>query len=202
MLTLQDVVEAIQQRAEGRYDVRSAEAEHLELPCVELSSAAYRLKRSRIVDAGWRTILLAELPLEEVSVQAAFRWAADVRDVLPEPETADLYMFLVIAGISQEEAARIETDDRFCRKVVARESECPTDFLDRTFLAALEPPGDTETLSDPLMSALSSLSAAHPWTSNYLDAWKESLLSKSTGADVAQSINTAAFGGEGKNEQA
>lgn len=197
MLTLQELVEVIQQRAEGRYDMRSAEADQLDLPSVELSSDAYRLKRSSIVGAGWRTILLAELPFEEASVQAAFRWAADVRDVLPEPQTADLYMFLLIDGISQEEAARIETDDRFCRKVVVRESEYATDFLDRTFLATLEPSGSSEVLNDPLMSALSMLSNAQPWTSDHLDDWRESLLSGKAGADVARSLDATAFGDEG-----
>lgn len=194
MLTLHQLADAIIQRVEGRYDVRPAEAVELTLPEVEHNSYALRLKRSSIDGAGWRTVLLIELP--SASVQSAHQWAADVRDVLPEPETADLYMFLMISNITNDEAARIETDDRFCRKVVVRESEEAMDFLDRTFLAALDPAGDSETLSDPLVSALAALSTAHPWTSPHIIDWKEQLLSTNTGADVVRTLNASLSGSE------
>jgi hypothetical protein len=184
MMTLQQLAETIVQRAQGRYDVRSLEDLELSLPEVERPSQVLRLKRSNSETAGWRTILLVEVPL--ASVQLAHQWAADVRDVLPEPETSDLYMFLLVGNIANDDAARIETDDRFCRKIVAREREEVTDFLDRTFLATLNPAGDVEKLSDPLESALNSLSAAHPWTSPYLLAWKAELLSNASGTEVAQ----------------
>jgi len=184
MMTLQQLAETIVERAQGRYDVRSLEELELTLPEVERPSQVLRLKRSSSQAAGWRTILLVEAPL--ASVQVAYHWAADVRDVLPEPETSDLYMFLLIGDIANDDAARIETDDRFCRKVVARESEEAANLLDRTFLATLNPAGDVEKLSDPLESALNSLSAAHPWTSPYLLAWKAELLSNTSGTEVAQ----------------
>ncbi|WP_319784189.1 ABC-three component system middle component 1 [Oceanisphaera sp. IT1-181] len=189
MLTLHQVANGIIRRAEGRYDVLSAETVGLLLPEAEHASCFFRLKRSGIKEAGWRTILLIELPIS--SVQAAFHWAADVRDVLPEPETADLYMFLMISNITDNQATRIETDDRFCRKMVVRESEEVMDFLDRTFLAALDPPGDIETFNDPLLSALAELSAAHPWVSPHIIDWKNQLLSTNTGADVVQTLKAS-----------
>lgn len=184
MLTLQELASAIIQRVEGRYDVCPCDVTELMLPEVDYPSDVIRLKRSHIEKAGWRTILLIELPL--TVLQAANQWAADVRDVLPEPETADLYMFLLISGIAKDDAARIETDDRFCRKVVVRESEAAGDFLNRTFLAALDPAGDVETLSDPLVSALNALTKAHPWSAPHLAAWKEELLTNRNGADVVR----------------
>lgn len=184
MLTLQEVASAIIQRVEGRYDVCPRDVTELILPEVDYESGVIRLKRSHIEKAGWRTILLIELPL--TALQAANQWAADVRDVLPEPETADLYMFLMIRGIAKDDAARIETDDRFCRKVVVRESEVAGDFLNRTFLAALDPAGDVETLSDPLVSALNALTKAHPWSAPHIAAWKAELLTNQNGADVVR----------------
>lgn len=184
MLILQEVASAIIQRVEGRYDVCPCDVTELMLPEVDYQADVIRLKRSHIEKAGWRTILLIELPL--TALQAANQWAADVRDVLPEPETADLYMFLMISGIAKDDAARIETDDRFCRKVVVRESEAAGDFLNRTFLAALDPAGDVETLSDPLVSALNALTKAHPWSAPHLAAWKEELLTNRNGADVVR----------------
>lgn len=192
MMTLQQLAAAISQRAEGRYEVHLADS--MELPEVEHTSEILRLKRARIDKAGWRTVLLIELPSH--AVQAAHQWAADVRDVLPEPETSDLYMFLVINGASNDEAVRIETDDRFCRKVVARQLEKPMDFLDRTFLAALDPPGDVETLSDPLLAALKALSTAKPWTDDHIDFWKTELLSTTNGADVVRSLRESMAGSE------
>lgn len=184
MLTLQEVASAIIQRVEGRYDVCPREVRELMLPEVDYHSHVLRLKRSHIERAGWRTVLLIELPL--TALQAANQWAADVRDVLPEPETADLYMFLMISGIAKDDAARIETDDRFCRKVVVRESEAAGDFLNRTFLAALDPADDVETLSDPLVSALNTMSNAHPWSAPHIAIWKAELLSNQNGADVVR----------------
>ncbi|UXU90346.1 ABC-three component system middle component 1 [Burkholderia sp. S-53] len=184
MLTLQELTGAIIQRVEGRYDVCPRDVTELMLPEVECDSHVVRLKRSHMERAGWRTVLLMELPL--TALQAANQWAADVRDVLPEPETADLYMFLMISGIAKDAAARIETDDRFCRKVVVRESEAVGDFLNRTFLAALDPAGHDETLSDPLVSALNTLSNAHPWSAPHIAAWKAQLLTNPNGADVVR----------------
>ncbi|WP_321865830.1 ABC-three component system middle component 1 [Paraburkholderia tropica] len=184
MLTLQELTGAIIQRVEGRYDVCPTDVTELMLPEVEYNSHVVRLKRSHIELAGWRTVLLIELPL--TALQAANQWAADVRDVLPEPETADLYMFLMISDISKDDAARIETDDRFCRKVVVRKSEAAGDFLNRTFLAALDPAGDVETLNDPLVSALNALSAARPWSAPHIAAWRAQLLTNKNGADVVR----------------
>lgn len=184
MLTLQELTSAIIQRVEGRYDVCPRDVTELMLPEVEYDSHVLRLKRSHIERAGWRTVLLIELPL--TALQAANQWAADVRDVLPEPETADLYMFLMISGIAKDDAARIETDDRFCRKVVVRESEAAGDFLNRTFLATLDPAGDVEMLSDPLVSALNTLSNERPWSVPHIAAWRTQLLTNQNGADVVR----------------
>lgn len=184
MQTLQELASAIIQRVEGRYDVYPRDVKELMLPEVEYNSYVLRLKRSHIEQAGWRTVLLIELPL--TALHAANQWAADVRDVLPEPETSDLYMFLIINGIAKDDAARIENDDRFCRKFVLRESEATGDFLNRTFLAVVNPAGDVETLSDPLVSALNALSAAHPWTSPHISDLKAQLLTNKNGADVVR----------------
>lgn len=182
MMTFQQLRAAIIQRAEGRYEVHPAEA--MELPKVKHTSEILRLKRSSIDKAGWRTVLLIELPSH--LVKAAHQWAADIRDVLPEPETSDLYMFIILRETTDDEATRIETDDRFCRKVVTRQEETPMGFLDRTFLAALDPPGNVETLSDPLVAALQALSSTQSWTKDHIERWKTELLSTTNGADVAR----------------
>ncbi|GAB7558422.1 hypothetical protein nrt1_26170 [Pseudomonas aeruginosa] len=194
MMTLQQLAAALSQRSEGRYEVKLAD--EMELPEVEHASLILRLKRARIEKAGWRTVLLIELPSH--LAQEAHQWAASIRDVLPEPETSDLFMFIILQEATHDEAIRIETDDRFCRKVVARQQETPMEFLDRTFLAALDPPGNVETLSDPLVAALQALSSAQSWTRDHIDFWKTELLSTTNGADVARSLRASMTGSEDK----
>ncbi|HDS1738275.1 hypothetical protein NPS49_05830 [Pseudomonas putida] len=192
MMKLQQLIAAVGQRVEGRYEIQLAD--DMGLPEVEYPSQILRLKRARLANAGWRTVLLIELP--SPAVQAAHQWAANIRDVLPEPETSDLYMFLVLQDTTHDEATRIETDDRFCRKVVVRQQETPMEFLDRTFLAALDPPGDVEKLSDPLAAAFQALSSAQTWTRDHIDFWKMELLSSTNGADVARSLRASMAGSE------
>lgn len=192
MMTLQQLAAAIRQRSAGRYEEQLTDG--MELPEVDHASLVLRLKRTRAERAGCRTVLLIELP--SVSAQAAHQWAASVRDVLPEPETSDLFMFIILQEATHDEAIRIETDERFCRKVVAREQEKPMEFLDRTFLAALDPPGDVEKLSDPLVAALHALSSAQAWTREHIDLWKTELLTSTSGADIARSLRASMTGSE------
>ena len=196
MLTILEITEAISKRAEGRYEVSLSETFEFALPPNEIDSATVQLKRINREGAGWRTVLIAAFPFDLAKIQGAFRWAADVRDLLAEPQTADLYMFMLIDGLTSEDAARLEADDRFCRKIVAREQEDVDSFLDRSFLAALSPVGSSDTISDPLLASLGSLGQAHSWVVPHLDTWRELLLSGKTGVDIAEDLKVTAFGEE------
>ena len=196
MLTIPEMVAAIAKRAEGRYEVSLSGTCELGSPSIEIDSATVQLKRANQESAGWRTVLIAALTFDSARIQGAFRWAADVRDMLAEPQTADLYMFMLIEGIASEDAARLETDDRFCRKVVAREQECVDSFLDRSFLATLSPAGSSDNISDPLLASLGSLGLTHSWVVPHLDTWRELLLSGKSGVDIAEALRTVVFGDE------
>lgn len=189
-MLIDTMIAAINARAQGRFVVTSDRGDLLPSSIDPSKAGVCRLQRVGS-SSGWRTILVATLDFTSEAVQSAVRWAASVRDQLPEPETADLYMFLMIDDIPSEEAARIETDDRFCRKVVLRSDEQANDLLDRTFLAALTPDGQTGNIGDPLHTALASLAAKHPWTGNHLLAWRELLLSGKTGSELAQALDLA-----------
>lgn len=196
MLTIPEMVAAISKRAEGRYEVALSDMFELASPSIEINSTAVQLKRVNQEGAGWRTVLIAAFPFDSAKIQGAFRWAADVRDMLAEPQTTDLYMFMLIGGIASEDAARLETDDRFCRKVVVREEEDTDSFLDRSFLATLSPAGNSDNISDPLLSSLSALALAHSWIEPHLDTWRELLLSGRSGGEIAEALKAAAFGDE------
>jgi hypothetical protein len=165
-------------------------------PWADINSIAIQLKRVNREGAGWRTVLITAFSYDLAQTQGAFRWAADVRDTLAEPQTADLYMFMLIEGIASEDAARLETDDRFCRKVVVREGEDTDSFLDRSFLATLSPSGSSDSISDPLLASLGSLGLAHSWVVPHLETWRELLLSGKSGSEVAEALKVTAFGEE------
>ena len=194
MLTIPEMVAAISKRAEGRYKVSLSDTFELASPSIEIDFTTMQLKRINREGAGWRTVLIAAIPFDSAKIQGAFRWAADVRDMLAEPQTADLYMFMLIEGIASEDAARLETDDRFCRKVVVREEEDVDSFLDRSFLAALSLASSSDNISDPLLASLDALKLAHPWTEPHLETWRELLLSGKSGGDLAEALRVAAFG--------
>lgn len=197
MLTISEMTAAISKRAEGRYEVYLPNKFELALPPNEIDSATVQLKRINREGAGWRTVLIVAFPFGLAKIQGAFRWAADVRDLLAEPQTADLYMFMLIEGIASEDAARLETDDRFCRKIVAKEQEDVDSVLDRSFLATLSPAGSSDTISDPLLASLGSLGREHSWVVPHLDTWRELLLSGKSGGDIADDLKVTVFGGEG-----
>ncbi|WP_024951142.1 ABC-three component system middle component 1 [Cobetia crustatorum] len=196
MLKISEMTEAILKRAEGRYEVNIPDTFGFALPPNDVDSATVQLKRIGNEGAGWRTVLIAAFPFDLAKIQSAFRWGADIRDLLPEPQIADLYMFMLIESISQEDAARLEADDRFCRKIVAREPEDVDSFLDRSFLAILSPIGRSDTISDPLLASLSSLGREHSWVVPHLDTWRELLLSGKSGGDIAEDLKISAFSDE------
>lgn len=196
MPSIQELIKAITERAEHRYEIRSPDTDEMISPSADIGISAIQLKRINRQNAGWRTVLITAFPCDHDNIQSAFRWAADVRDILAEPQTADLYMFMLIEGVESEDAARFETDDRFCRKVVLRDGEDIDSFLDRSFLASLTPARGGSDINDPLLASLDSLLKAHSWVKPHLDTWRELLLSDKSEEDVIHSLRTVMFGDE------
>jgi len=115
------------------------------------------------------------------------RWAADVRDVLPEPEASDLYLILSAEGLSEGECSRLESDEQFCRKYVLRPGEDPKDFVLRTFLCPLESNDDGLDLSDPVIAAMKFTEAENDWLdAQQQDYWKALFLSSLESTDIAR----------------
>ncbi|MEZ3139640.1 ABC-three component system middle component 1 [Citrobacter braakii] len=194
MPTIQELVTAITKRAEGRYEVHFPDVDEMVSPSIDIGMAAIQLRRINRENAGWRTVLITAFPSNLDNIQSAFRWAADIRDILAEPQTADLYMFMLIEGVESEDAARFETDDRFCRKVVLRKQEDIDSFLDRSFLASLTPARGRNDISDPLLASLNSMCQAHNWVEPHLETWRELLLSEKSGDEIVNSLRDMTFG--------
>ncbi|EPP7461942.1 ABC-three component system middle component 1 [Escherichia coli] len=194
MPTIQELVTAITKRAKGRYEVHFPDVDEMVSPSIDIGMTAIQLRRINRENAGWRTVLITAFPSKVDNIQSAFRWAADIRDILAEPQTADLYMFMLIDGVESEDAARFETDDRFCRKVVFRKQEDIDSFLDRSFLASLTPARGGNDISDPLLASLNSMGQAHSWVEPHLETWRELLLSEKSGDEIVNALRDMMFG--------
>ena len=194
MPTIQELVTAITKRAKGRYEVHFPDVDEMVSPSIDIGMTAIQLRRINRENAGWRTVLITAFPSNVDNIQSAFRWAADIRDILAEPQTADLYMFMLIDGVESEDAARFETDERFCRKVVFRKQEDIDSFLDRSFLASLTPARGGNDISDPLLASLNSMGQAHSWVAPHLATWRELLLSEKSGDEIVNALRDMMFG--------
>lgn len=183
-----DWLRSIAERAAGRFELETL-GEHARM-CLDLcpdqlkDRAVVRLRRSAA--ATGRTILIATTPTDG-EMEAALQWAAGVRDILQDSEPADLYLFMD-ARCEPPRAARLEADDRFCRRFVTRTGDEPSTLLDRTFLAGLSEQSAGSAPSEPLQASLSALQDLPP---DVATAWREALLGGSIKGDLAEALVAA-----------
>ncbi|MRT24898.1 hypothetical protein GJV14_13200 [Enterobacteriaceae bacterium RIT697] len=146
------------------------------------------VRRAISAHPGYRTILAVYADSIQAS-GAALHWAADVRDALPEPATADIYLFMEIASASLDDCLRLEADDQYCRKYVRRPSESGEEFLKRTFLATPVAHRRMGDMADPLSASLMQTAIVHEWFSPEIQKrWRKALLSGSSGQELAALI--------------
>lgn len=191
-MLIEQFLEAVQSRAVGRFELQTAGAEIDALQALGSAQLTHRqvvrLRRTGTERAGWRTLLITALDSAS-NLTAANRWAAEVRDSLPEPGTADLYLFLLADGISDNVGADIEASELFCRKFVMRQKESAEELLDRTFLTRVFSQTEGVSFTDPLQAALSQTADRHPWFSaRQREAWRGALLSGKPGSDIVDDL--------------
>jgi len=187
MTIIDEIATAIEIRAQERFEVSR---DMNVMPDVTSQEGALHVLRLQRVGkkTGTRTILVVQAENERESLREAFMVAADARDSLPEPEASDLYMIMAISGVSDQDAARIETDDRFCRKYVLRVGESVYSLLDRSFLVSGQAESQVSAISDPFRVALAAVADAHPWVKDHLDSWRGVLLSGYSNVELVDSL--------------
>lgn len=162
----------------------------------DFSSRVLFVRRAGGNYSGYRTILVTHSDTLQAS-GAALHWAASVRDILPEPATADIYLFMHIEMASMDDCLRLEADDQYCRKYVKRPDENGEEFLKRTFLAAPVDPRRMGEMSDPLSASLSQTAKVHGWFSpEEQKHWRQSLMSGVTGQELAALILNNSYGAD------
>ncbi|WP_238085392.1 MULTISPECIES: ABC-three component system middle component 1 [Pseudescherichia] len=178
----------IRERAQSRFRVFLDKSLTIlaEQPLSDIT--ALKVQRSIKPSSSSRTILLAAIDKIE-DWKIVVRWTAQVRDMLPEPETSDLYLILLAQGFSAHNRSRIEADEQFCRKYVTSSLDEMPQLLDRTFLASLSASDIGTKIVDPVTAAFIATKTNHSWLTNSLqDRWLKTFLSEKAGKDLVPDI--------------
>lgn len=136
----------------------------------------------------WKTLLIVELE-DQNSLKMALDWVVLAKESLLDPETADIYLFLVFnSEVSVEDCLRIEATEQFCRKYVLLPNECISEFVNRTFLQRFDDSSATIEGKDPLENAFSETAEIHSWlTIEKQKKWKNAFL-KLSGSELADEL--------------
>ncbi|SDE65064.1 hypothetical protein SAMN05216464_10895 [Mucilaginibacter pineti] len=193
-LTALAVIQAIGEKAAGRYRLRTDDAEIQPwLDCYPVDGAdraVLRLKRLSNKTDHWKTIAIALVP-EPSGLQQSFSWIAAIKDDLLDPESADLYFIGAVTGseVSMDFCTSIETREQFCRKYILRPGEQITDLMNRTFLSSLTDHTLETEIVDPLNTAIQQTGArlAHFSVARQVH-WRDALLSGETGAALVDAL--------------
>jgi hypothetical protein len=150
-----------------------------------------RIKQDNITyHENWKTILIAEVHTKE-EIQFAQEWSAIVKDALLDPETADLYLFIIYApnvfDISIDECNSIESSEQYCRKYIQRPGKTAIELIERTFLSKLEDIQQQNDVIDPINTAIAATAEKHSWfTDEEQKKWRTALLSENSGYDLIE----------------
>jgi len=151
-----------------------------------------RIKHNNCPDlTTFKTILVVSIENEKELVYP-LKWIATVKEMLLDPESADLYLFVFQNGnISLESCLRIESTEQFCRKYILYPEESFEHFLGRTFFTKLAVSAEDILDSDPLLKAFSAVQKDHKWfASNEQKRWAEIFLSGKTSAELIEDLIT------------
>lgn len=140
----------------------------------------------------WKTLLIGSIGSD--NLRDVLQWAALCKEVLLDPETSDIYLFIMWFGDNSpsiEECLRIEANEDFCRKFVLRPGETIESFIERTFLKKIETPQPLDLGQDPLITAFSGLEEHFSWFDEAEKTrWKEAFNSGASGSDLFDALIT------------
>lgn len=188
-MTIEELRRQIEARADGRFLLLPSLADQ---PEEGLAAQAVVQLRPRRDGAGVRTLLLAQLEPGSIDPTPSMRLAARWRQRLGEPESVDLLLLLLAPLFNEYWRRRVEADENFCRKLVARGDEGPADLLDRSFLASASSVVGTAAPEDPVSQAFASVRGRHGWMTPEVQAmWREALLSGESGSDLTIRLHAA-----------
>lgn len=188
-MEINSIVDNLIRKAAPRYQVfrdQESSTSRWPTPSGTWEKSVLILNRMPAIGAG-KTLLLAN-SMPAAHVEEILNWCAYAKGNLPDPESADLYLFLIYDDPIPplDSCLKIESDDLYCRKYLLRPNEQLDDLLNRSFLSE---PGEVaigEHRSDPLKKALLETATNYPWfDSAEIDRWREVLLFENNGYELA-----------------
>ena len=148
-----------------------------------------------------KTLLVTGIDPDQI--RDVLQWAAICKEVLLDPETSDVYLFIIWLGEnipSIEECLRIEANEDFCRKFVLRPNETVESFIERTFLKKIDAPEPLDLGQDPLISAFSGLEQQFSWLDETEKArWRAAF---NSGASSFELFNALLTSNKSENNEA
>jgi hypothetical protein len=181
---------------EIRFSIKRAEIAEAEM--INLASEAIankdlvRFFRQRETSkAHLKTLLIVGIASSN-GLKDALQWAALCKELLLDPETADIYLFIMWSEENQpsiEECLRIEASEDFCRKFVLRPNETKESFVERTFISRIDAQTPVNLGQDPLISAFSGLEEQFPWFDDIeKNKWREAFNSGISSYDLFDAL--------------
>lgn len=160
----------INQQIENRFSIKNqgpVETEMIDLASENIANKQLlRFSRTQeSLELHLKTLLLADIRSND-DLKNAIQWAALCKELLLDPETADIYLAIMWSNENQpsvEECLRIEASEDFCRKFVLRPNETSESFVERTFITKVDAPSPMDLGQDPLIAAFSVLEEQFPW---------------------------------------
>lgn len=186
----------ITQQIEARFSIKSQGT--IENQMIEVASEYLQNKElirfSRTQEASepsLKTLLVVGINSDN-HLKDVLQWAALCKELLLDPETADIYLAIMWTTESQpsiEECLRIEASEDFCRKLVLRPDETKESFVERTFIKKVDAPTPLDLGQDPLISAFSVLEQEFTWFNDEEKVkWREAFSSGMSSFDLFNTL--------------
>jgi hypothetical protein len=195
-MTFDQLVLYIIHQIEARFSIKSQGP--IENEMIEIASENLQNKKLlrffrplETLEPRLKTLLIVGINSDN-HLKDVLQWAALCKELLLDPETADIYLAIMWTGETQpslEECLRIEASEDFCRKFVLRPNETKESFVERTFITKVDVPTPLDLGQDPLISAFSVLEEEFSWFNDDEKVkWREAFSSGTSSFDLFNTL--------------
>ncbi|WP_348825052.1 ABC-three component system middle component 1 [Flavobacterium aestuarii] len=195
-MTFDQLVLYIIHQIEARFSIKSQGP--IENEMIEIASENLQNKKLlrffrplETLEPSLKTLLIVGINSDN-QLKDVLQWAALCKELLLDPETADIYLAIMWTGETQpslEECLRIEASEDFCRKFVLRPNETKESFVERTFITKVDVPTPLDLGQDPLISAFSVLEQEFSWFNDDEKVkWREAFSSGTSSFDLFNTL--------------
>lgn len=191
-MSYEKLIESINLATKDRFNIDLSSAERILTLCPQELTIKNVFRLERIAEPKIKTrktILVVGIEDDKQTIDV-LRWAAITKEILVDPESSDLYLFICFnQPVPLEVCMRIESTEQFCRKYVIHPNETIEHFLERTFLAKPNSASGGSLSPDPLIKSFIAVQAEHDWfKTDEQTKWKEILLGGWTGSELIEEL--------------